>query len=167
MKKPEDNPDMRVLKTATCKTISAKSTLTYHVGADTDDEIYLRIHASTGNGIFSGEWISTKDIQAVMEVHPAGTPVTSFLLQPLFHGKSANNSAFLLAILLASKLAYPVKGKKRQLAVVDSDEFTEKVSKLASSKSTTNKTTASSKKKTVSRKAIIKKKAMARRKTTQ
>jgi len=32
MSKSEDNPDMRVLKTATCKTLSGKSTLTYQVG---------------------------------------------------------------------------------------------------------------------------------------
>jgi hypothetical protein len=32
MKKTEDNPDMRILKTATTKTITGKSTLTYQIG---------------------------------------------------------------------------------------------------------------------------------------
>ena len=31
-RKSEDNPDMKVLKTATCKTLSGKSTLSYQIG---------------------------------------------------------------------------------------------------------------------------------------
>ena len=48
MKKPEHNPDIKVIKTATCKTISAKSILTYQIGADTNDEIHVRVHANSG-----------------------------------------------------------------------------------------------------------------------
>jgi hypothetical protein len=47
MSKSEDNPDMKVLKTATCKTLSAKSTLTYQIGSE-DDEIHVRITKNTG-----------------------------------------------------------------------------------------------------------------------
>ena len=54
MSKTEDNPDMKVLKTATCKTLSAKSTLTYQVGVH-DDTIHVRITKNTGGGFFSDE----------------------------------------------------------------------------------------------------------------
>ena len=162
------NDSIRVLKKATCNTLSCKSKLTYHVGADSDDEIYVRVHANSGGGFFSREWIAMKDIQAVMEEHPPGTPVTSFLLQPLFHGKSVNTPAFLLAALAHEKLMYPMKGKKRSLE--PAVDFTEKVSKLMASKGRTGtaskKTANSTRKKTVTKKAIIKKKAMARKKTT-
>jgi len=164
MKKLEDNPDMKIIKTATCKTISAKSTLTYQVGSTPDDEIHVRISKNTGGGFFSNEWISMKDIQSVMEEHPAGTPVTSFLLQPLFHGKSVNTPAFLLAALAHEKLLVPMTGKKR--GHEPAEDFTAMVDKMTSSSSTTKKkvTTKRPTKKTVSRKAVIKKKAMARKK---
>ena len=164
------NDSIRVLKKATCKTLSGKSTLTYHVGADPDDEIHVRITKNVGGGgFFSNEWIAMKDIQAVMEEHPVGTPVTSFILFPLFKGRSVNTPAFLLAALTHEKLMYPMKGKKRSLE--PAVDFTEKVTKLMASKATARKASTSSKKKTatkktVSKKAIIKKKAMARKKAT-
>lgn len=71
MSKSEDTL-MKVLKKATCKTLSGKSTLTYHVGADSDDEIHVCVHANTGGGFFSNEWVSMKDIQSVLEEHPEG-----------------------------------------------------------------------------------------------
>ena len=37
MSKTEDNTNMKVLKTATCKTLSGKSTLTYQIGCDPDN----------------------------------------------------------------------------------------------------------------------------------
>jgi len=55
MSKPEYNTDMKFLKTATCKTLSGKSTLTYQLGSE-DDEIHVRITKNTGSGFFSDEW---------------------------------------------------------------------------------------------------------------
>ena len=129
MKKPEDNPDMLVLKTATCKTVTGKSTLTYQLGSE-DDEIHVRITKNTGGGFFSDEWISLIDIRSVLDEQPEGTPVTSFLLQPLFQGKSVNTPAFLLAALAHEKLLRPMKGKKRSHEPVDPEEFTAMVKKL-------------------------------------
>jgi len=57
MKKHEDNPDMKVLKTDTCKTLSGKSTLTYQIGVDPDSVIHLRIAGNIGGGFFSDEWL--------------------------------------------------------------------------------------------------------------
>jgi hypothetical protein len=162
--------DITVIKTGTCDTLSGKSKLTYQVGTDEDSGVNVRISKNTGGGFFSNEWVSMKDIQAIMEEHPPGTPVTSFMLQPLFHGKSVNTPAFLLAALAHEKLLYPMKGKKRSLE--PAEDFTEKVTKLMSSKATARKAPTSSKKKattkkTVSRKAAIKKKAAARKKTSR
>ena len=168
MSKSEDNPDMKVLKKASCKSLSGKSSLTYEIALDQNNEIHVRIIKNTGGGFFSPEFVSLGDIRSVLEEHPAGTPVTSFLLQPLFHGKSVNTPAFLLAALANEKLLYPMKGKKRSLE--PADDFTEKVTKLMSSKATARKTPAIGKKKavtkkTVNRKAAVKKKVAARKKT--
>ena len=53
MSKSEDNPDMRVLKTSSCKTLSGKSTLTYQIGCLPDSTVHLRIAKNTGGGFFS------------------------------------------------------------------------------------------------------------------
>jgi hypothetical protein len=163
----EDNPDMKVLKNATCKTLSAKSTLTYQVGIQ-DDEIHIRISKNTGGGFFSNEWISMDDIRSVLDEHPAGTPVTSFILQPLFRGKSVNTPAFLLAALASEKLLRPMKGKKRSHEPVESDEFTAMVKKLTASSTSAKKkvTTKRPTKKAVTKKAVVKKRAAARKKAT-
>jgi hypothetical protein len=166
MSKSEDNPDMKVLKTATCSTLSAKSKLTYQVGVQ-DDVLHVRISKNTGGGFFSNEWVAMDDIRSVLDEHPEDTPVTSVLQQPLFRGKSVNTPAFLLAALAHEKLLRPMKGKKRSHEPVDAEEFTEKVEKLTSSSTSAKKkvTTKRPTKKAVTRKAAIKKKSVARKKT--
>jgi hypothetical protein len=130
MSKSDDT--IKVLKTGTCSTLSAKSTLTYQIGTQ-DDEIHVRITKNTGGGLFSDEWVSLIDIRSVLDEQPEGTPVTSFMLQPLFHGKSVNTPAFLLAALAHEKLLRPMKGKKRSHEPVDPEEFSEMVKKMTSS----------------------------------
>ena len=166
MKTPEDNPDMKILKTATCKTLSAKSTLTYQLGTE-DDVIHIRISKNTGGGFFSDEWISMDDIKAVLDEHPEGTPVTSFMLQPIFKGRSVNTPAFLLSTLVHEKLLRPIKGKKRSHE--PAENFTAMVEKMTSSSNSAKKKVTSKRptKKTVSRKATVKKKATARKKTAR
>ena len=172
MSKTEDNPDMKILKTSTCKTLSAKSTLTYQIGS-LDDEIHVRITKNTGGGFYSGEWVAMDDIRAILDEHPEGTPVSSFMLAPIFSGKSVNTPGFVLSVLVHEKLLVPIKGKKRSHE--PADDFTATVEKMTStkprSKATTRKSTGGTAgkttKKAVSRKAAVKKKAAARKKTAR
>ena len=133
MKNPEDNPDMRVLKTATCPTLSGKSKLTYHLGCTPESEIHLRVYGNSGGGAFSREWIALKDIQAALDKRLKGQHVTAFLLQPLYRGKSVNNFSFLLAVLAQEKLVRVLKGKKREHEILDPSAFIAKVEKLIAS----------------------------------
>ena len=48
-KNSEDNPDIKVLKTATCPTLSGKSTLTYQIGLTPESVVHLRITKNSGN----------------------------------------------------------------------------------------------------------------------
>jgi hypothetical protein len=165
----ESKETMKVHKTGTTRTLSGKSTLTFQVGCSSDNNLHIRITKNTGGGFFSDEWISMNDVRSVLDEQPAGTPVTSFILQPLFHGKSVNTPAFLLAALASEKLLRPMKGKKRSHEPVDSEEFTAMVEKMTSSnvkpKGAVKKTTKRVAKKAPRKKAAIKKKAMSRRKT--
>jgi len=157
----QNTNDMKILNKGKCKSLSGKSMLSYLIAADADNAIYIRITKNTGGGFFSNEWIAMADIQSVMEEHPPGTPVTSFMLQPLFHGKSVNTPAFLLASLLDFNLMRPMEGKKRSLEPVE--DFTSMVEKMTSSSNSSKKVTT----KRPTKKAAIKKKAMARKKTAR
>ena len=163
-----DQPEVKVLKTGTTKTLSGKSTLTYQVGIQDNESVHVRISKNTGGGFFSNEWISMKDIQAVLEEHPEGTPVTSFMLQPIFSGKSVNTPGFVLSVLVHEKLLRPMKGKKRSHE--PAEDFTARVETLMSSnvktKATVRKTVSkkTTVKKAVTKKAAVKKRASIRRK---
>ena len=174
MKNPEDNPDMRVLKTATCKTLSGKSTLTYQIGCDPDSVVHLRITKNDGGGFFSDEWIVYENIQAALKKRLKGQTITSFLLAQVFKGKSANNSSFLLATLKHLKLVQPLKGKKREHEPMDPRPFLDQVAKLMSSpvkaparRPTKKKATKkASVKKASIKKAAIKKRSQSKAKTS-
>jgi hypothetical protein len=105
-------PDMRVLKTSSCKTLSGKSTLTYRIGCNHDSTVHLRISKNSGGGHFSDEWIAFEGILEVLKERPRGTPVLAHLLTPLLKGKSVNTGAFLLAALTHLKLLRPLPKKK-------------------------------------------------------
>ena len=157
MTKTEDNPEMRVLKTATCKTLSGKSTLTYQIGCDPDSVVHLRITKNSGGGFFSDEWIAYDAVQAALKKRREGQAITSFLLAQVFKGKSANNSSFLMAALKHLKLLQPLKGKQRELEPMDLRNFLDQVEKLMSSPVKTKAPARRPTKKTVTKKATVKK----------
>ena len=97
-----------------------------------DGEIYLRVHANTGGGFFSQEWISLQDILTALKKRPDGRPITSILLNPLFKGRSANTPGFLLAVLLHEKVVRSMQGKLRRHQLMDTSAFKAKVDKLLS-----------------------------------
>jgi len=185
MSKSEDNPDMKVLKSATTKSITGKSTLTYQIGATPDNAVHIRISKNSSAGQFSPEWIKVDGILKALAKGHKGSPLTSFLLEPLFKGKSVNTPAFIMAALTQEKLLRVLKGKKRGHEFLDPEGFTARMDRLVNapvkSKGTSRTSTkASTKKATVKRtttntprktatgttkKAAIKKKAMSRRKT--
>jgi hypothetical protein len=165
MSKSEDSLDdsMTVVKTGTCDTLTKKSKLTYHVGTLPDGEVYFRIHKNTGNGFFSREWISLADIQKTLSKVPVGKPVTAFMLNDLFTGKSVNTPGFLIAVLLQEKLLVPMQGKKRSH---EPGEITEWIQRLGSGKAKPKSTPRKKAARTsaAKKKAQIKKNSTARRK---
>ena len=149
---------MRVLQKYTCKTLSGKSTLSYQIGATPDSVIHIRITKNDGGGFFSDEWIAYEDIQAALKKRLKGQAITSFLLIPVFSGKSANNSSFLASILKHLKLIEPLKGKQREHELMDPRPFLDQVDKLMSSSEKTSRKTPTKKtvRKTNTKKSIVK-----------
>ena len=166
MSKHEDNPDMRILKTTSCKTLSGKSTLTYQIGCTPESIVHLRIAGNTGGGFFSDEWIPFEGILEVLKDRPRGTPVLAHLLTPLLKGKSVNTSAFLLAAMKHLKLLRPLPKKQRLHELLDPKPFLDQVEKLMSSAGNV-KSVRKTTKKAPSKKAAVKKRAAARKKATR
>lgn len=125
-------PVMRILKIATCPSVSGKSILKYHVGCNDKSEIYLRVHSNSSSGYFSREWIAMSAIQEVFVNVPADKGITSFLLSSLYQGKSQNNYGFLFAALVSEGLAEPVP-EQRYYRCTDGKKFAAEITALINS----------------------------------
>lgn len=114
---------IRILKIGTCPSISGKSKLLYHVGCTAESEIKFRVVSNDGGGYHSDEWVPLTAIQQVFAKLPGDKPITSFLLNPIFEGKSVNTAAFLLAVLKSEGLVQPHKEKRRCYECTDAKGF--------------------------------------------
>ena len=124
-----EEPDVQILQTSKCQTISNKSTLTYHVGVDDEKQIYMRIYGNTGSGFLSAEWISLENITSILGEIPDDQPISSLHLFPLFKGRSVNTPAFLLAALLNEGVLVTPQGKKRKYHYSGTEKLLAKVAK--------------------------------------
>ena len=168
----ESQSNMKVFKTATCKSTSGKSTLTYQIGALPDSTVYIRISKNSAAGFFNDEWIKIDDIHKALTKSHKGDSLTSFLLAGLFKGRSSNSPAFLMAALTHERLLRVLKGKSRGHELLDSEGFNIKMDKLVAAKAKPKRATATARKKAVtkkapSRKAVIKKRSVAKKKQTK
>ena len=120
----------RILKIATCSTLSGRSELTYHLGCTADGEIQFRIVSNSGNGQFNSDWVSMATIEKLLTQHPVDKPMTSRTMQPLFRGKSSNSPAFLFAVLKAEGLVTASKKKDGGYLLGDIDAFKKEASDL-------------------------------------
>jgi hypothetical protein len=109
---PVAAPVVRILKSASCPSLSGKSTLTYHVGCTGDADVRLRVFANSGGGFFSNEWIGLTAIEQAFTKVPSGIAVTAHVLLPLFQGKSANSTGFMFAALKSIGMVRSVKDTK-------------------------------------------------------
>ena len=112
-------PAIRILKNATCQTLSGKSTLGYQVGladgAETVSEstLLVRLVANSGGGFFNQDWVSLESIHVLLRKWGVEKSVTSTVLYPLFRGKSSNTPAFLMAALKSAGVIELVSLKPR------------------------------------------------------
>jgi hypothetical protein len=128
------NPDTtRVLKTATCPSLSGKSKLTYQVGCKVDGQIQLQVQSNTGKGYFSKEWVALNSISVLLSKVPAGKFITSASFKSLFKGKSVNTAGFLTAVMRHEGLIRPMKDKRRCYELLDAADFIAEVNALMES----------------------------------
>lgn len=121
--RPATEPAIRVLRAATCPSLSGKSKLSYEIGCKDGSGIQLRIVANSAAGSFSREWIEVHAIEAALDKAPRGAPITSEVLRPLFRGTSSNNQLFCFAVLNNEGLVRRADQEKRVYERADSAEF--------------------------------------------
>ena len=121
---------VRILKIATCLTLSGKTKLTYHIGLKDVADVQFRIYANSGGGFYSNEWVAAKAIQQALS---AETLVTAGSLHPIFKGKSANTAGFLLAVLKQEGLIARSTESPRKYVRTESEAFDAEVQDLIKS----------------------------------
>lgn len=126
----EPTPDIRILKTATCPSLSGKSKLTYNIGCNPAGEIHFQVCGNTGGGYWNDDWVAQSSIQAVLDRLPKGAPITSATFRPAYPQKSTNSPGFLAAVLREIRVLQPSKGKPRCYELGSPNEFIEEVNAL-------------------------------------
>ena len=111
--------EMRILKTGECPSLSGKSTLTYQVGCNNDNDVYIALTGNSGAGIFNKDWFDIEEIHTLLADQEK---VTSGSLHELFDGRSSNSAGFILAVLLKEKLVKVSAGNKHY-DIVGQTEF--------------------------------------------
>ena len=126
-------PDpFRILKIATCLSLSGRSTLTYHVGCK-EGEVgtpHIRVYANSAAGLFSNNWVALDDIEQQFANAIGKQAISARLLDPFFRGKSANSPAFLFAVLIGAGLVRLVVDTKRLFERVDPGLFIAEIQAL-------------------------------------
>ncbi len=125
---------MRILKIGTCPSLSGKSKLGYQIGCTAASEIQVRVCGNDGGGMFSNEFVALSSVQEFFAKVPDDKPITSFLLAPLFQGRSTNTPGFLFAVLKQEGLVQAGKGKQRGYERGDPTKFMAEVKALMASK---------------------------------
>ncbi len=128
---------VRVLKNGTCPNLSGKSTLSYRIGVDEAGEIMLQLVGNSNPGYFNNEWVRYSAVQELLAKQDQGKAITSFVLTPLFRGKSTNSPSFLFAVLKQEGLVQISVSKKRCYDRCSNAAFLERVQKLIDGKGTT------------------------------
>jgi len=96
------------------KGLSNRNTLTYHIGKDEDDNLYLRLWVNSSNGYFSNEWLAMSKIEEILKQQGTES-FTGYVFKDLFNGKSVNSHGFIAACLVAEGILAFAEGKKRKL----------------------------------------------------
>jgi len=126
---------MKTLHQNTCSGLSGTNEITYEIGLENDQSLWLKLVKSSGGGFVSKQWVA---MAAIMEtLKGADTPFTSYVFHTHFSGKSINSPSFLMAVLKQEGLVEPDPIKRQAFNVDDLDTvlaaFQSRVSEEASS----------------------------------
>lgn len=128
-----DTDSIRILKTASCPSLSGKSRLTYNIGCNAEGEIHFQVIANDGGGFWNDDWVAQQSIQEVLDKQALGNHITSASLRTLYTGKSTNSPGFLLAVLKAIGLVQVSQANPRCYELGSPNAFMAEVTALLAS----------------------------------
>lgn len=83
----------------------------YQLAVNEGGSLHIRLSGNEGGGLHSKEWVS---VQAVLDLldSMAGLTIKSTILKAVFKGGSANNAAFLAAVLRSAEIGLLSQSEK-------------------------------------------------------
>jgi hypothetical protein len=113
---PTAPPEIEIIKSTQCPSLTQSGLLTYERGKDAEGKTQYRITGNNGGGFYSGEWVAWEQI---LEACSGTAVVTSLTLRGLFRGRSVNTAGFMLAALLKEGLLERSKVNSRHYQLTD------------------------------------------------
>ena len=99
--------EIRILKEASCPSLSERTTLSYHIGCNERNDIMFKIISNSSSGNFNHEWFFAGDMLELIYESKI-KPFSWRVLYPLIKGKSVNTACFLMAVLKNEGLLQPL-----------------------------------------------------------
>lgn len=121
---------MRILRVATCPSLSGRSILRYHVGCNDTGAIHFRLWGNTAAGMFSNMWVSMVDLSGVLS---SLDTFTSSALAGTFEQLSRNNPGFCMAVLQNELLIEKSATKPGTYTTANPAPFLERINALIAS----------------------------------
>ena len=122
--------NIRILKTATCHSLSGRSKLNYSIGCTDQKEVLIRVLKSSGGGKLNSSWFRLDTIVDLIE--KAKKPFNWSALNPIFKGQSVNTAGFIMAVLKKEGLV--TQNKEGGYNTTDTKIFKDKLNTLITSK---------------------------------
>lgn len=123
-----EQPPLQVLKVQKTRSLSGASELTYHLGCDPNDNLYIRLWANSSGGLHSKHWFSLARILERLILNDE-KPITSATLRSVCPG-SMNNGGFILAALRQEGLVKPIAGAEHGMNRVEPTAYLAEVQAL-------------------------------------
>ena len=133
-KAANNEAQVRILKNGTCPNLSGKLTLSYRIGINEAGQIMLQLVGNSNPGYFNNEWVRYSAVQELLAKQDQGKAITSFVLTPLFRGKSTNSPSFLFAVLKHEGLVKLSESKRRCYDRCSDSAFLASIGKLIDGK---------------------------------
>ncbi len=124
-----DDSNINAINTATTTSLSGTCDLQYQLGLCQEGNLYMRIHSSSGSGIYSDKWISLDRAWDCLAEWEFGA-VTALALFPLWRHRSINTAGFILSVLVSLGLLTSSAAKQRHWELVSDDQYQSTVKAL-------------------------------------
>jgi hypothetical protein len=128
-------PDIQLLITSKCASISGRGEIRYSIGVNENKEVFVKLVSSSGGGQINNAWFPFADVLKQLEKYSEGGSFTSTtIFSPIFTNVSSNMAGFTLAVALKEKLVLPQAGNRRKFVHNSPAAFLARVDKLIAAK---------------------------------